>query len=451
MLPLLEIISVLKKISLFSETPENSIAEIAQSLKQEFFGQGRTVLQIGDPGTCMYIIYSGSVSVHKEGQKFAEVGPMQTLGEFSLLNSEPRNATVIAKEDCILLRLDAADFYRIMGSSTEILKGIIKILINRLNIQNSELIDTLKRREAELTRLVDERTKDLQNAMHEISAKNEALEKSFNEISVQKSIIEEKNRNITESIEYAKTIQKSILPLSEQVKSVLPDSFILYRPKDVISGDFYFFHSQKYQTGDEKDNIAVIAAIDCTGHGVPGAMMSMIGSAILNETVGEKRILIPSEILSELHKAIRYALNQENTKSRDGMDLSLCMIDLRRKILNFSGARNSLYYVENDTVVRIRGTKKSIGGVQKEEERIFESHTLPIENPLCFYITTDGYLDQFGGENREKFSQERFKNLILEIHALPMNEQKKIFEERISQWMGDHEQIDDMLLIGVKV
>ncbi|MCZ8156775.1 MAG: cyclic nucleotide-binding domain-containing protein [Leptospira sp.] len=451
MIPIPELISILRNVDLFAEIPEASIESIAQSLKEVHYKKGEMIIQKGESGTCMYVIYSGRVFVHFEDTKVAEIGARQTFGEFSLLNSDPRNASISALEDTHLLRLDQHDFYKIMGNSTEFMRGVIRILIERLAEQNKELIDTLKKREVELTRQVEEQTKDLINAILEIKSQNDDLEKYNKEIINQKAIIEEKNHHITESIRYARTIQQSILPSTELISWTLPDSFILFKPRDVVSGDFYWFASKTILYENTEETVVIIAAADCTGHGVPGAFMSMIGSSLLNDIVNARGVIEPDEILNLLHRGVRYSLNQEQTESRDGMDISLCTIHLERKILKYAGAMNSLYYIQNEEMREIKADRRSIGGSQKEEQRIFTKHELDISTPTTFYLTTDGYLDQFSGLDHKKFMSKRFKDLTFEIHNQPMSDQKIHFDKTIQTWMDGCEQIDDILVIGVRI
>ncbi len=438
---------ILKNLELFSETPEASLLEIANVLQIESYRKNQKIIQEGEPGTCLYIVFSGKVYVHFGEHKVAEIGEEQTFGEFSLLNSEPRNASISALEDCVLLRLEQVDFYRVMGNNTQFMRGIIRILIRRLGEQNSELIQTLKRREAELTRLVAERTSELELAMSEINEQKIVLENSYKEILNQKLEIEEKNKNITESIHYAHNIQLSILPNEETIKSALPNSFIYFQPRDVVSGDFYWF----YEFQELNESKIVIAAIDCTGHGVPGALMSMIGNGLLNDIVKVRKILDPGLILNELHKGVRIALNQEKTDIRDGMDMALCVIDRLNANLQFAGAMNSIFYIQNDCLNEIKGNRKSIGGTQSEESRIFSTNIIELNQTTSFYICSDGYFHQFGGEFNKKFSTKKFKDLLLEIHPLEMNLQKLKLQKTMSDWIGERNQMDDMLIIGVKI
>jgi tetratricopeptide (TPR) repeat protein/serine phosphatase RsbU (regulator of sigma subunit) len=254
--------------------------------------------------------------------------------------------------------------------------------------------------------------------------------------------IEKQNNDITASINYAKRIQTAFLPLEEAIASVIPSFFIFYQPRDIVSGDFYWF--------EQKDNKAILAAADCTGHGVPGALMSMIGNEILNQIVIERGITEADKILNELNKGIRTALKQEITKNADGMDISLIVIDYPNKIMEFAGAKNPLYYIQNQGFRQIKADVFSIGGEYTKGEKIFTKHLIDISVPTTFYIGTDGFQDQFGGEANKKFMVKHLRELFFTIHDKDMNEQKDILHHTITNWIrkGKTEQTDDILWIG---
>ncbi|MDX1957164.1 MAG: cyclic nucleotide-binding domain-containing protein [Leptospiraceae bacterium] len=447
----LDLISILKNIEIFMHTPSDKLKEIVKALKEENIVSGDEIIHEGDSGNCLYIIYSGMVKVTKENHQIATLEERQTFGEFSLINSEPRNASIFAIEDCKLLRLDQVDFYRILGNSYEFMRGIVRILNQRLTAQNNELIETLKRREEELVRLVALRTKDLEGALDEIRKQKIDLETSYEEILIQKFEIETKNHHITESIRYAKNIQSSILTSIQYIKSILPESFILFKPRDVVSGDFYWFYSNADEKEIDETEFSILAAVDCTGHGVPGALMSMIANGILNDIVKVKKVTDPGQILTMLNIGLRGALNQEQTEIKDGLDIALCYLDKKNRILKFAGAMNSVYYIQDDILNEIKGNRRSIGGDHKEESQIFQSHELHFNSDLSFYISSDGYYHQFGGANRKKFSTRQFKEVLLEIHKEDVAIQRMILDERISNWMQDHDQLDDILVIGVQI
>lgn len=254
----------------------------------------------------------------------------------------------------------------------------------------------------------------------------------------------QKNRDIVDSINYARTIQEAILPERQYIFDHLQDAFILYLPKDIVSGDFYWFA--------KKDNKKIIAAVDCTGHGVPGAFMSMIGNNLLNQIVIENGITDPGKILEALNKGVQRALKQgsETQDTNDGMDVALCVIDSDTDELHFAGAYRPLYYVSTKELDKTSGDKYPIGGAHVALDRPFFTKTKKLKKGDSFYIFSDGYPDQFGGPKGKKFMGKRFTQLILDICELPMQEQRAKFEEALSDWASDYEQVDDILVIGVR-
>jgi len=263
------------------------------------------------------------------------------------------------------------------------------------------------------------------------------------EVVQQKEIVEQKNKDITDSINYARNIQEALLPSIEEVKQFFPDSFILYFPRDIVSGDFYWI-TQKQQR-------IFFAIADCTGHGVPGAFMSMLGITFLDEIVSNYPLAHANEILNHLRTEIIYSLkqNEKDSTSKDGMDIAFIIYDTQNKTLEYAGANNPLYIIkENNDFIEIKADKMPIGKHVTNEP--FTNHILPIENNMCIYMFSDGYADQFGGPNRKKFKYQSLKQLILSYHHLPANEQMHIFRQRFYEWKGNLEQIDDVLLSCIK-
>lgn len=277
-----------------------------------------------------------------------------------------------------------------------------------------------------------------------IIAQNQKLEQINLEVLIQKAQIEEKNKDITESIEYAKRIQESILPDSRLLDHGLNQYFIFYRPKDIVSGDFYWFTQQENKT--------FLAVVDCTGHGVPGAFMSLIGYSLLNQIVKERGITEPAKILSELDRGVKEALRRDNaaSQSKDGMDVCLIVIDSLRWEIKFAGANRPLYWWHQYDIIEIKGTKLSIGGIESEGIRIFEQHLLNIEKGDCMYLFSDGYVDQFGGPRNKKLTSKRFREIIIRNQHKSIAEQNRLFEKAFEEWKGDNNQVDDVALIGVR-
>jgi serine phosphatase RsbU (regulator of sigma subunit) len=286
-------------------------------------------------------------------------------------------------------------------------------------------------------------------------------------IEAQLGVIQSQHTNITNSINYAQRIQTAMLPGERSLKQLVDDSFILFKPKDVVSGDFYWFYNIKTgtnlneydpetDTGVEKlpnpsdSRRVVVAAVDSTGHGVPGALMSMIGYNLLN-MIASKHIFEADRILSELHKNVRFALQQYKNDNKDGMDMSLCVIDKDKKTIEFAGAKNPIVYIQDGELFHIKGDSHPIGGSQGEAKRTYTKHVISIEKPTSFYLFSDGYADQFGGQESRKFMIKNFKELLLNIHTKPFDEQKAILDTNIEGWRGEEKQLDDILVMGMKV
>lgn len=296
--------------------------------------------------------------------------------------------------------------------------ALVFILILFIGVRISSL--RLKRKNQKLEEIVAERTK-------EIKQKNEVLQ--------------HQKQEIEDSINYAQRIQQAILPLEVEMKKWVPRSFVLFRPKDIVSGDFYWFM--------EKDNFLVFVCADCTGHGVPGAFMSMIGSDRLNNIVSENKIVNPGKILSELNKAIKKSLKQDGEKgsTRDGMDAAICTIDLERKVLLYAGANRPLWVIKNGELDEIKATKVAVAGFT-DDEQIYEEHEFELNGDAKFYMSSDGYADQFGGDRGKKYKVKQMKEFIMSICGQPYEQQKSALETELIDWMGDHEQIDDVCVVG---
>ncbi|HUS85613.1 MAG TPA: SpoIIE family protein phosphatase [Bacteroidales bacterium] len=267
-------------------------------------------------------------------------------------------------------------------------------------------------------------------------------DQAYKEIARQREELEIKNRNITDSLIYASYIQQALLPSEDHFKRIVPESFIFFRPKDIVSGDFYWAR--------ESSGKIFIVAADCTGHGVPGAFMSMIGVELLNKIIIDQNIANPADILYILSTGIERTFTGNNPgakKMKDGMDIGLCIIDAAKRKLEYSGAFFPLYLIRDNKLIEIKGERLSVGLVF---ENIFVNHLLDLEENDMIYMFSDGYTDQFGGPHDKKFMYRRFRHLLLSIHSFPMEEQKNILKDSILTWEKGNEQIDDMMVIGLK-
>lgn len=267
---------------------------------------------------------------------------------------------------------------------------------------------------------------------------------AYAEIEGQKQIIERKNEDITASINYASRIQNALLPGRERLRACFPDSFVLFKPRDIVSGDFYWLAD----LGDK----AVLVASDCTGHGVPGAFMSMLGVELLDQTVYIKGITRPDLILREMHVGIRTLLRQETTDNRDGMDMAIVTIHRKTQNIQFAGAMNGLLLIQDHHMAEIKADRHPIGGLDRNKaERVFSLHELPYKPGLSFYIFSDGYRDQFGGPQGRKITSKGFKDFITTFCQLPMPKQGEALEKVFADWQKDQKQLDDVLVIGVRL
>jgi len=266
----------------------------------------------------------------------------------------------------------------------------------------------------------------------EIRVKNEKIE-------FQKSILEEKNHEIVSSIEYALRIQKAILPPQAKVAELMPDSFILYQPKDIVAGDFYWIEKEGSQL--------YFAAADCTGHGVPGAMVSVVCSAALNKSLKELNLRKPGEILDATANLVTEQFSNSDEEVKDGMDIALCVLDGKK--LSYAGANNPLWICREGEIIEVKANKQPIGEFEKRVN--FDTHEIDLIENDVVYVFSDGYPDQFGGEKGKKMKTKAFKQILKEIFHLPMVEQKKVLYDKFEFWRGELEQVDDVCIIGLKI
>ncbi len=282
-----------------------------------------------------------------------------------------------------------------------------------------------------------------------LERKNKEIEKQKIEIEEQRDFATTQKQKLTDSIQYAKRIQKAVLPPRSQFSNVLNEYFIYFKPRDIVSGDFYWM--------TEKENILIVAAADCTGHGVPGAFMSMLGVAFLNEIVNKidvnKHInsLQADDILNQLRQQIINSLRQGEGRndSKEGMDIALCIVDFENKQMQFAGAHNPLYLIRNNELIQYKGDKMPIG-IHRNAHKSFTNNKISLQEGDMFYMLSDGFTDQFGGETGEKFLPKRFKNLLMNIHHKPMEDQHEILENEFNDWKGNRQQLDDILVMGIR-
>ncbi|MFL5753707.1 MAG: PP2C family protein-serine/threonine phosphatase [Bacteroidia bacterium] len=263
------------------------------------------------------------------------------------------------------------------------------------------------------------------------------------QIEEQRKALEEKNHEITDSINYAKKIQSALIPSEEEFNSYFRDSFVMLKPKDIVSGDFYWI--------TRKENKLFYVTADCTGHGVPGGFMTMLGISFLDEIINEKNVVQPAEILNQLRDRIIQTLKQTGNagESKDGMDVILTCMDADRKTLTYSAANNSLYILRGGVIQEHKPDKQPCGFYH--EQKPFTQHTIQLEEGDCVYSFSDGYADQFGGEKGKKFKYRQLEQKLIAICNRPMKEQKQALSDTIEAWRGNLEQVDDILLVGIRI
>ncbi len=255
--------------------------------------------------------------------------------------------------------------------------------------------------------------------------------------------IESQKREITDSIQYASRIQRALLPLKDELDALLPSYFILNKPRDIVSGDYYWLA--------QKNDKVIVAVADCTGHGIPGAFMSILGVAYLNEILNQKGTIKANAILNQLRAQVIKSLHQTGKadEARDGMEMALCVVDYSNQRLQYSGAFRPLYLIRDNGLIELKGDPMPIG-IYNEEEISFNNEELIFKENDIIYMFTDGYVDQLGGSDRKTFKSRKFKQLLIDIHQKPLQEQKEILETEYEKWKQNIEQIDDILVMGVR-
>jgi serine phosphatase RsbU (regulator of sigma subunit) len=274
------------------------------------------------------------------------------------------------------------------------------------------------------------------------------LQSQKEEIEAQSDLVNQRNEEITDSLNYAMKIQSAVLPPEQYFHEILNDVFIYFKPRDIVSGDFYWIK--------QVNQYVILAAADCTGHGVPGAFMSMLGMSYLNEIVHRKEVTQANQVLNELRKQIRNSLRQHGTpeESKDGIDMALCVLDEKNKVLQFSGANNPMYLIRNNNgdpeLIEFKADPMPLGYYQGRFKP-FKNNHIQLKFGDMIYLFSDGFMDQKGGEECKKFLSKNFKRLLMEIYEEPLKNQQMILDAAFSDWKGDNPQVDDVLVIGVRV
>jgi len=309
---------------------------------------------------------------------------------------------------------------------------------------------------------IEEQNKELQQQHDELTVLNQEIRQQNEEILVQrdniehqnillkaqKDALEDANHSIKESIVYAQRIQQAVLPSNEQMSAFFPRHFVLYRPKHIVSGDFYWIKKTTYH-----QECLWLAVADCTGHGVPGAFMSLIGQLLLQQIILEFPTMKLSDILTELNARIVAQLRQSETHNKDGMHLGLIKIECDTRTLYYAGSKHSLVWIDKECVLQIiKADTPAIGGETSRRSLVFNEHSLPLASINTFYMFSDGYQDQFGGEDNKKIGSKRFQQIIEHLQKYSIQEQGIYLNSQLQNWMqeGNEKQIDDILVVGVQ-
>lgn len=351
--------------------------------------------------------------------------------------------TIITMVVSLLLLVIAIIYFinRIVINPINKLTGFTEVIAEgdynkKIDIESKNEIGKLAKSFNQMTETVREHTTNLEQLVEERTKK---LTKTNKELSI-------KNKKIMDNINYAKYIQRSILPDLDECQKYLDEDFVIWKPRDLVGGDFYWTK--------EIDGRLLIAVIDCTGHGVPGALMTMTTNAVLNRIVDKDHIKEPNKLLNKLNVVLKATLNKNNNddshKRDDGLDMSLCLVDKPNDKLVYAGAKMSLYHTENGQIKHLRGDRQSIGYQYSKEDFEFQTYEFEIKEKT-FYITTDGYLDQHGGKEDKRYSRKRFIKLLENNMNKDLGKQKKVYKKELKEFMGANEQRDDITLIGFRI
>lgn len=326
-------------------------------------------------------------------------------------------------------------------------------ILAQANQQKAELESTMGRlqesnEEMEMQRSYLEVTiTELEQTLTQLQETNEEMEmqRSYLEETIKE--LDKTNSNVAASINYAQRIQKAMLPSFAHLQQYIPESFVFLKPKDVVSGDFYWYSIH--------GNQVIVAAVDCTGHGVPGALMSIIGHSLLNKIVNVLKIFSPDRILYALNLSLNNMLNQDETNNKDGMDLAICNIDLKNKTLEYAGARNPLIMFQNGEMQIIKADRVSIGGWNNYQTHHFTKHSFSLEKTTRLYMFSDGYADQFGGGDTsgeiKRLGSPRFREILASLQEKPISQHSDLLQSTLREWKMGYPQIDDILVMGLQI
>ncbi|NJL13817.1 MAG: SpoIIE family protein phosphatase [Microscillaceae bacterium] len=317
--------------------------------------------------------------------------------------------------------------------------------LNSRNLRLVQMYQNLNRLEA----THEQKSEIMTEVAKILDKKHKTILSLHDRFEAQSMLLEEINENITNSIRYAQKIQEAIVPEAEWVVSHFREAFIFYQAKDIVSGDFYWFEQKEVLN----QKVKILMAGDCTGHGVPGAFMTVLGHSLINEIVHESHIVQPDWILNELDRKVleTFSNKRGEVQIHDGMDMVCLVIDEEAGMIHYAAAHNPLYYVRKNKLYEVKGSRYSVGSSQYGEKKVFKLHSLPVQRGDVFYIFTDGFQDQFGEQAQRKYMTRRFRNFLQSINRMPLEKQKKIIESEFNHWKGGIPQTDDVLIIGFRI
>lgn len=388
-----------------------------------------------------------AIVANAEGAKQALFGSLILI--FALLNDSLNNYLII--DTFYILPYGLAIFIIIQSY-------LISFRLSKAYQYSVQLTDELDYFNDNLEKLVKDRTSQIQQQKEELEVQSESLLVANDEIVKINQILEgqsveihKKNKALTDSVNYAKRLQEAVLPEENLLNENFPDHFIFFKPKDIVSGDFYWYGEVDSSWDfDESNKTKIIIAADCTGHGVPGAFMTLLGHNFLHLIVNIQEVVDPEQILYKLDQLVVETLKQrESGTMKDGMDIAVMSIDEEKEIVNFSGAGNPLFFIRDGALNEVKGSHFGIGGVLRKA-KVYTPTKIPYKKDDIFYMFSDGFSDQIGGIEGRKYYKKRFKELLLKIHKKPIKEQKEILNKTFENWRGEKKQIDDVLVMGIK-
>jgi serine phosphatase RsbU (regulator of sigma subunit) len=425
-------IRYIENTSLFQKLTHHDFLQIAEIAEESHYRKGAYVFRENAQADSFYIIAKGEVEILKNNEDGIEEllalkRAGDVFGEMSVIDDLPRSAAIKAKTDLVLLQLSKNVFNEVLKNFSNIAVEIARNICFTVRQSNQNYT-------ARLENIIEERTRELAQANTRLIEMNMQLS--------------DYNRKVTDSIEYARRIQGSILPNDDLFKRTFSDYFVIYKPLDIVSGDLYRLQRNE-------DESILVSVMDCTGHGVPGAMMTMTANSILNYIERDLCFNDPGQMLSQMNRNFKKTLHtfdiDEKAVSDDGMDIGICYLLPWDNKLIYAGAKCALYYIRNGKVHEVRGDKKSIGYRKSRDSYRFKNNQVTCNQGDIFIMATDGYMDQNGGPRDYPFGRKKLKEVLSQCVGSSMSEIKKCLEKALADYMGDEQQRDDITVLGFQL